>query len=543
MELIRFIGQREWGRLLVAALSGLLAGLCYTAIAAIVERGIREDVSRVLLGCALAGVCLLHVIARNIGAKAMLELSQGVLYDLRLDLCRRILATSQERLQSLGGYRLLAVVTKDVDVLSDAYQVLLGLIVNAVIIGASLAYLGWLRWPLLLIFAGLLVFGVSVTHVLRRWPMRDLERARDGLDGLYDKLRKLIEGSRELQLNKTRGRHYVEEVIASQASGVRLLGVRGLQRFSLVMSMGELMYFASIGIFLFVLPHWLYLPKGTLAGAVITLLFVRAAITDALHALPVMGQARVSLDKIRSLEGGLQSRGSDGRACFVRSDKFHLELRGIRHQYSAENDQRFVLGPIDLTIQSGEIVFLVGGNGSGKSTLAMVILGLYQADAGEVRLNGSVLSELNSEDYRQYFSAVLADFHLFEEISGDTGQCVSDRVNRYLKAFRIDDKVSAQSGMYSTIKLSSGQRKRLALVSAYIEDRPAYLFDEWAADQDPEFKEVFYRTLLPELKTAGKAVIVISHDDSYFSCADRLIRLKEGRIDANSPLQTVASLQ
>ena len=68
------------------------------------------------------------------------------------------------------------------------------------------------------------------------------------------------------------------------------------------------------------------------------------------------------------------------------------------------------------------------------------------------------------------------------------------------------------------------------MVVAYLEQRPFLVFDEWAADQDPVFKEVFYRQLLPELKAAGKTVFVISHDDKYFDCADKLLRMEHGQL-------------
>jgi putative ATP-binding cassette transporter len=543
LELIRFIGQRNWGRLLISVLAGLLAGVSYTAIAAIIDRGVRGDVSRPQLCWLLLGACTTYLITYMASTDAMLKLSQSALYRLRLELCRRLLGTSLETLQSLGTHRLLAIVTKDVDVLSDAYQTLLGLAINAVIICACMMYVGWLYWPLLVVFSILLVFGIGVTDLLRRWPMRDVKEVRDHLDGLYGKLRNLIEGRRELQLNKLRGHRYIEQVIASQAEHVRRGQVRGFVRFALVMNLGELIYFGSIGVLLFALPYWLTLPSGALATTVIILLFASQPIGAALHALPAIGQARAALDKIQKLEEGLPEGSPQTEASFISSNMFRLELRGIKHHYTADQDRHFVLGPLDLNIHGGEILFVVGGNGSGKSTLAMLILGLYRADAGEIRLNGSLLVESNREQYRQNFSAVLADFYLFEEVCGEDNLYISERVRGYLKMLRIDHKVTFESGKYSTLELSSGQRKRLALVSAYTEDRPVYLFDEWAADQDPEFKRIFYTTLLPELKAAGKAVIVITHDDAYFEYADRLIRINEGQIEADTPMRNVLSAE
>jgi len=70
----------------------------------------------------------------------------------------------------------------------------------------------------------------------------------------------------------------------------------------------------------------------------------------------------------------------------------------------------------------------------------------------------------------------------------------------------------------------------LALLVSLVEDKELYLFDEWAADQDPEFRDVFYNKLLPELKSRGKLVIVISHDDRYFHKADQIVKLEQGAV-------------
>jgi putative ATP-binding cassette transporter len=202
----------------------------------------------------------------------------------------------------------------------------------------------------------------------------------------------------------------------------------------------------------------------------------------------------------------------------------------MHHYHREKEDETFLLGPIDLTLRPGELVYLVGGNGSGKSTLAKVITGLYPPAGGEIRLNGTLIGDQNRDDYRQCFSTVFSDYFLFDRIFSRGGPQADRRIQSYLERLHLDHKVSIKDGVFSTTQLSQGQRKRLALLSAYMEDRPFYLFDEWASDQDPLFKEVFYTQLLPDLRSLNRAVLVITHDDRYFGHADRLVKLDYGRI-------------
>jgi putative ATP-binding cassette transporter len=228
--------------------------------------------------------------------------------------------------------------------------------------------------------------------------------------------------------------------------------------------------------------------------------------------------------------------GASAHGPFASEPFESLELVKVSHHYRREReDDNFLLGPVDLTLVPGELVFLIGGNGSGKSTLAKVITGLYPPAGGEIRLNGRVVGDHNRDDYRQCFSTVFSDYFLFDRMAGRGGPEADLRARRYLERLHLDHKVSIRDGAFSTTQLSQGQRKRLALLSAYIEDRPFYLFDEWASDQDPLFKEVFYTELLPELRSMGKALLVITHDDRYFEFADRLVKLDYGRISQESP--------
>jgi putative ATP-binding cassette transporter len=188
-------------------------------------------------------------------------------------------------------------------------------------------------------------------------------------------------------------------------------------------------------------------------------------------------------------------------------------------------EDSFVCGPVDLSFKPAELVFLVGGNGSGKTTLAKLLTGLYVPEAGEVRLNGTVVTGETREHYRQLFATVFADFYLFDSLLGLHVPELDEQARHYLTQLQLDHKVQVKDRKFSTTELSQGQRKRLALLTAYLEDRPFYIFDEWAADQDPHFKEIFYLQLLPELKAKGKTVLVISHDERYYHIADRVVRL------------------
>ncbi|GAB4587275.1 ATP-binding cassette domain-containing protein [Nocardia sp. IFM 10818] len=196
----------------------------------------------------------------------------------------------------------------------------------------------------------------------------------------------------------------------------------------------------------------------------------------------------------------------------------------------AEDVAGFHLGPLDLTFEPGQVTFIVGGNGSGKSTLAKLITGLYVPETGHLTLNGEQIDHENIEWFRQNSSAIFTDFHLFEDYLGFDRPGIDDEVRHYLEELQIAHKVTVKDGRLSTINLSQGQRKRLALLTALLEDRAIYLFDEWAADQEPKFRDVFYREILTKLKQRGKTVIVITHDDRYFDLADQIVKLDFGRV-------------
>jgi ABC-type siderophore export system fused ATPase/permease subunit len=209
-----------------------------------------------------------------------------------------------------------------------------------------------------------------------------------------------------------------------------------------------------------------------------------------------------------------------------------LRLEGVTFTYAFEGGgESFTVGPIDFIARPGEIVFITGGNGSGKTTLMKLMAGLYRPDAGRILLSDTPFSPASEAWIRDQISIIFSDFHLFRRLYG-LGEQNPERMAELLREMQIDHKTGIRGDGFTNINLSSGQRKRLALIVTLLEDKPIVIFDEWAADQDPSFRRKFYEEILPGLKAKGKVIICVTHDDRYFDVADRRMKMEFGRMVA-----------
>jgi putative ATP-binding cassette transporter len=344
---------------------------------------------------------------------------------------------------------------------------------------------------------------------------------------------------KELKVHGGRREAFLTDALLETAAFYRRRNTAGLTLHAAAGSWGQLLFLVAIGLLLFAVPELAPVPWEARAGVTLAIVYATAPLEAILSWAPALSRARVALRKIEGLglsaaapdpEGEPASRGGAGPrvAC--------LELASVMHAYRRPGEPGgFVLGPLDLTLRPGELVFVAGGNGSGKTTLAKILTGLYTPEAGKVLLNGRTVAARDQEAYRQLFSVVFADCYLFDGLLGLGFPELDARAQHYLTRLGLEQQVRVKGGILSTTEVSQGQRKRLALLTAYLEDRPVYVFDEWAADQDPCFKEVFYTRLLPELKARGKVVLVITHDEKYFPVADRVVRLDDGKLDRGAP--------
>jgi putative pyoverdin transport system ATP-binding/permease protein len=547
MNLFRFFFRSSRKMMICTFVAALLSGACNAGLIAMVNTALQHAASPAKwIIWAFVGLAFGRL-ATNFAAQiTQAYFAQTNSARLRRDLVHKILSVPLRQLEKLGAPRLMVALTEDVLVLTEAMLAVPALSVNLAILIGGAVYLAWLSPAVLAAMAMFIVFGAVAYRVLIRTGFSRLFAARDEQDRLFRHFRELTEGMKELKLHRERRGVFLSENIYACTERYKRYALGAEMRFILAHNWSHLLFFTLIGLILFLLPKLDHITPETLTGYIVATLYMMGPLSGLLGSLSLFGRASAALRKIEQLGVDLAARAGDecpvsgapSPATFER-----LELVDITHAYHREKeDDRFTLGPIRLTFTPGELVFLVGGNGSGKSTLAKVITGLYPPADGVIRLDGQTIGDHNRDDYRQLFSAVFSDFYLFDNLLGATGQDLDGQAREYLELLHLEHKVKVCEGVLSTTQLSQGQRKRLALLNAYLEDRPFYLFDEWASDQDPLFKEVFYTQLLPELKARNKAVFVITHDDRYFHIADRVIKLDYGKVEPAAPKQNVHSL-
>ena len=530
----RWSGDLRYPRLKIAAIviASVISGLTNAALVAVINQALTGG--RQAMIWIFVGLCVLLPLSRFVSGALLLHLSAQAVYEMRLLLSRRILAAPLRSLEERGPHRLLANLTEDVPRITDALTFFPMLLMQIFIVVGCLGYLAWLSWVALGVVLVFMIFGVITYQLPVRGATRILQVLREGFDGLMKAFRAMIEGNKELKMSFARREAFFAEELASSAEVVRRSSASSRIIFLGATSWGHVLFFVLVGLVLFWLPAYQQFEDRVFSGYVLAILYMMGPLNGLMESVPMLGTAVVAMEKIERLGLSLADTTTEQKLLEPPEPVAswgHLRLAGVTHRYHVETeDTAFTLGPIDLEVKRGELLFLTGGNGSGKTTLAKLLIGLYAPEQGHIYLGDQQITDANREAYRQDFAVVFSDFFVFERLLGVASAKLDREAQGYLEKLLLDKKVQVDAGRLSTVNLSQGQRKRLALLAAYLEDRSIYLFDEWAADQDPEFKRVFYHELLPELKARGKTAIVISHDDRYYDVADRIVKLENGEL-------------
>jgi putative ATP-binding cassette transporter len=535
MTVIAFLLRESRLLTILTVLAGLVTGVSNTVILGLVSSRLDygDDLPKKIVW-AFVALCLLMLISKLASELLLIRFGMNLMFKLRMKFSRQILSAPLRQLEQLGKHRLLASLTQDIPEVVNAVTLVPLVCMNLVLVLTCLSYLAWLSWKLFLGVVAFIAIGIAGYRLAVVVASRYQRLSREQWDGLFKCYRALTEGVKELKIHRERREEFLSGSLESNASALRRYLVVANSIFAGASDWAHLMWFVLIGSIVFAAPPMGIASVKTLIAYTVVILFLMGPLEAIVGNISTFSRATVAINKVESLGLSLARSPETAQATASRREPSWraLELAGVTHTYSVDgSESTFVLGPIDITLRPGELVFLTGGNGSGKTTLAKLLMGLYPPESGEIRLDGRAITDQNRDSYRQNFSVVFSDFYLFDSLLGLHFPERDAKARKFLAQLQLTGKVQINDGALSTTDLSQGQRKRLALLTAYLEDRGIYVFDEWAADQDPLFKSVFYLEILPQLKLRGATILVISHDEKYYHLADRIIRLDYGKVE------------
>lgn len=542
MTLIRFLLKES--DISLVRLGGLaaLAGLINAVILALINTAAANAAADQDITSRSLVLFLLAIAIYNVAQKALM-ISSTTVVETSLDTIRQRIATKirQAELLALEGIeraRIYASVSTEVQTVSQAAPQLVIGAQAAFLVGFSLVYLGWLSVTALVLTLVLTAVAVSIHFQRLRAVIALLQEAFERENRFFDALTHVLDGFKEVKMHAARSRELHQHVRATSAAVAKLKIDLGTQ-FAGHFLFSQTTFYLLLASVVFLLPRLSETYSEVVTKATATILFVFGPLTSFIGAIPVLEQANVAVDRIDSLERDLDASvaaSSPAAAAEPAAPELstfgRITLEHVVFQYTDERGAPvFAVGPLELTLRAGETVFIVGGNGSGKSTLLKLLTALYYPHSGLITLDGRPLAQVGYAQYRSLFSVIFSDYHLFDRLYG-LAEIDPSRVEELLELLELQDKTRFVEGRFVNQDLSGGQKKRLALLVTLLEDRPIHVFDEWAADQDPVFRQYFYEHILPDLTQQGKTIIAATHDDRYFHVADRLLKMEDGHFVA-----------
>jgi cyclic peptide transporter len=478
------------------------------------------------------GVALLvFFITKKYILKRSVQIVENSIYNIRLRVLGKLRACELSSMESIGKGEIFTRISHDANFISQSAAVIVNAFQALVLVLFTLFYIALLSIWAFGITIGVLYIAIAYYMRRQKEINKELHEATQNETELYEHIENLIDGFKELKISGNKNTEFFNDLTLTAAEGKKLKISSGL-RFAVGFMFSEMVFYMLLASIVFVLPQFDTMFAGDLTRITAAILFIIGPLENIVTTIPLFIKANVATQNILGLEEKIEhAKVTEETTVHVPITPLEeINLENVTYQYLDEEKQStFMLGPINFKIKKGELLCIVGGNGSGKSTFLKVLTSLYSADSGLITYNGKPIKNIGLQQFRSQFSVIFTDFHLFPKIYGIQG-VDKEKVMEYIRLMKLENKTTFDGENFTNVKLSTGQRKRLALICTLLEDKPFMILDEVTADQDPEFKRFFYQEVLPGLKEKGKTVIMVSHDDKYFEQFDRVIKMEYGKI-------------
>lgn len=534
MRLVDFLRKESTASLHKLIFMASLAGLSNTSVLAIINSASEQIAkhtqnTRYLLLFALS--ITLYIIAQRYVMEVSTKEVESIIDRFRVRFAALLGNCDLQQLERLGRSEIYASITTQTLTISQSIPGILVGVQSAILMFFTSIYVAWLSLPAFFIGVVFVAIALSIHSERAREITQQHHEATMRENELFDSLTDLLNGFKEIKMNSARRAdllNYIAEISHSTAD----IKIRAQSRIATHIILSQASFYLLLATIVFLVPRFTSIYADVLVKLTTAVLFLIGPINALTAAVPTLARANASAENIFALESALTQSISPAPPQPVRKfTKFReIVFQGVTFKYPDRPGERpFTVGPIDLTIRAHEITFITGGNGSGKSTFLKLLTGLYQPTSGVIKVDKVPIDETNREIYRNMISTVFSDYHLFKRLYG-LRNIDHQKINELLREMELEEKTGLVDDEFETLELSNGQKKRLALLVSLLEDRPIFVFDEWAADQDPGFRRKFYKELLQKLKEKGKTIIAVTHDDRYFDVADRLLKMEEGKV-------------
>ena len=537
MELFSLFRREAVINLRRLVLMTCLAAVSTTFILGLVAFGAAKassgEVSLFMVIAFLAAIPL-FILSQNYVMTTTAREVEAIIQRLRLRLFEGVRNAGVPALDSLGRAPLFAALSNDTQTISRTMPLLVIGAQQGVTLVFVALFLAWLSLTAFAIAAGFSVIALTVHSRRSRALSESMQQASRDEQRLFGGLGHVLDGFKEIRVNALRAEQVVSE-LSDFSAEVRQRKSAIKRQWAIEFAFIQVVFFLLLGLMVFVVPMFSEGFAKVAVEATTVALFLVGPIGTIAQAIPAIADAESSLAAVQRVTQRLHealANGDDEGAERLAGPISEIAFDGVRFSYrESDGSPGFSVGPLDVVFRAGELVVVTGGNGSGKSTMLRLLTALLRPNQGGLRINGEPLRAGQRQAYRDHIAAVFSDYHLFRRLYG-VGPIDPEKADALLRQLEIAEKVSVRDGAFTTVDLSGGQRKRLALMVALLEDKPVLILDEWAADQDPQFRRIFYEKLLPALKRPDRIIICVTHDDRYFGVADRILDMEEGRFRA-----------
>lgn len=462
----------------------------------------------------------------------IIKFSQKLFWRLRIDVLKIILKSNYEQLESQRNLIHSALVN-DIGTLTQASLSIISFVTSTIVSLACLVYMMNLNMNLFFLTLGTCVLGILIYQIGARKNTRRFDESRGLEDEFMHSFRAILSGVKEIHINPFKGHDILDKKIRPLSNNAYRINTNAFVGFLNNQITGQILFYSLIASILLGFSVLLQVEKSIVVNYLFILLYLLGAVETVMVLLPGLSRGKVAINRLNALKENLEQNefSNELPTSILKKDEFvSMRTNDLGFHYENENQENaFSIGPINFELKKGDITFVYGGNGSGKTTFVYSLLGLLKSHSGTISFNGRTLDKDNYGEYKTLFSGVLNNFHMFDEFYGMNGYD-KEKALEYIELFELTGKVELVDTGFTTTNLSTGQRKRLALISAILENRPIIVLDEWAADQDPYFRKKFYTEILTKMKEDGFTVLAITHDDKYYENCDKLYQMDYGKL-------------